>query len=162
MKSEGIIDAGAQEENAPAPLATGLLGYQRECSAVLLATENSSGESRLPALSENGCLVGDGVECCSALNRLEREQQLTAREKQQSLGALEKYRALWAEVAPLNLVRDTAEQLLGRHGLRAADALQLAAALVWCNAHPKGKTLIGGDGKLLDAAEKEGFALIRL
>jgi len=103
-----------------------------------------------------------GVECCSALNRLEREQQLTAREKQQSLGALEKYRALWAEVAPLNVVRDTAEQLLGRHGLRAADALQLAAALVWCNAHPKGKTFIGGDGKLLDAAEKEGFTVVRL
>lgn len=105
---------------------------------------------------------GSSVECHSALNRLERERLLTTREKQQALATLIKYRKLWLEVAPTAPLRDKAEQLLGKHGLRAADALQLAAALVWCNAFPKGKTFIGGDGKLLDAAANEGFTIVRL
>ena len=103
-----------------------------------------------------------GVEGHSALQRLEREQQLTAQEKQQALRTLGKYRTLWTEVAPLDEVRNTAEQLLGKHGLRAADALQLAAALVWCHTHPKGKTFIGADSRLLDAAAREGFTVVRL
>lgn len=103
-----------------------------------------------------------GVECSSALNRLARERQLTAQEKQQAVRMLDKHRSLWAEIAPLNEVRETAEGLFGKHDLRAADSLQLAAALVWCSAHPKGKTFVGADARLLDAAEKEGFNVIRL
>jgi len=65
-------------------------------------------------------------------------------------------------VTPLEEVRDTAELLLSRYDLRAADSLQLAAALVWCTSHPKGRTFIGGDGKLLEAADKEGFNVVRV
>lgn len=102
------------------------------------------------------------VECYSALQRLEREQYLTALEKQQAQQTLRKYRALWTEIVPQEEVRDTAERLLGKHDLRAADSLQLAAALVWCNAFPKGKTFVGGDAKLLNAATQEGFTVVRL
>jgi predicted nucleic acid-binding protein len=102
------------------------------------------------------------IECSSALRRLERAQDLTPQETQQAFHELERLRLRWTEIAPLNEVRDTAERLLGIHGLRAADSLQLAAALVWCNGHPKGRAFISGDDKLLDAAEKEGFNVVRL
>jgi hypothetical protein len=102
------------------------------------------------------------VECNSALRLLERAQELTARELGQAFQELERLRLRWTEVAPLEEVRFLAERLLGSHPLRAADSLQLAAALIWCNRHPRGKAFVGGDEKLLDAAEKEGFNVIRV
>jgi uncharacterized protein len=102
------------------------------------------------------------VEGNSALRRLERAQDLTARETQQALQELDRLRRRWTEVAPLEEVRSLAERLLGSHQLRAADSLQLAAALLWCNGHPRGKTFVSGDEKLLEAAEKEGFNVIRM
>lgn len=103
-----------------------------------------------------------GVECTSALRRLEREQISSAQLTQQALYELDMIRHRWIEVAPLDTIRSRAELLLGKHGLRAADALQLAAAIAWCNSYPKGKTFISGDDRLLDAAEMEGFTVIRL
>lgn len=100
------------------------------------------------------------VECNSALRRLERAQELTARETQQAFQELDRLRLRWTEVAPLEEVKSLAERLLGAHPLRAADSLQLAAALIWCNRHPRGKTFVSSDEKLLEAAEKEGFNII--
>jgi hypothetical protein len=40
--------------------------------------------------------------------------------------------------------------------------LQLAAALVWCASHPKGRTFICSGGRLIEAVEKEGFNVIRM
>ncbi len=102
------------------------------------------------------------VECTSAFRRLERAQAFTAQETQQALQELQRLRRRWTEMAPVNEVRDTAEQLLGKHGLRAADSLQLAAALAWCNSYTNGKTFVGGDDRLLNAAEDEGFTVVRL
>ena len=42
---------------------------------------------------------------------------------------LETLRRTWQEVNPDEYLRDRAESLADRHGLTAADALQLAAAL---------------------------------
>ena len=102
------------------------------------------------------------VECSSALRRLERAQDLTSQETQQAFQELGRLRLRWTEIAPLDEVRGTAERLLGIHGLRAADSLQLAAALVWCKGLPKGCTFISGDDRLLDAARKEGFNIARV
>ncbi len=102
------------------------------------------------------------VECNSALRRLERAQELTARETQAGIQELDRLRLRWTEVAPLEEVRILAENLLGIHPLRAADALQLSAALIWCNRHPRGKAFISGDEKLLEAAEKEGFNVVKM
>ena len=44
----------------------------------------------------------------------------------------------WVELLPSEAVRATAERLLAVHALRAADALQLGAALDWCGASPPG------------------------
>src|SRR5262249_10800590 len=102
------------------------------------------------------------VECKSALHRLERDRELTRQEAQQSLQVLERHRQHWLEVAPLEELKNLAERLLGLHPLRAADSLQLAAALIWCNRHPRGRSFVSGDENLLEAAEKEGFAGIKL
>jgi predicted nucleic acid-binding protein len=79
-----------------------------------------------------------------------------------AIKALEVLRRKWHEISPSDDVRQTAEWLLRLHPLRAADALQLAAARVWCGNYPRGRVFICADIRLLDAADKEGFNVIRL
>lgn len=102
------------------------------------------------------------VECASAFYRLERDKEMTARELQQSQQSLEHHRSLWGQVAPSDEVRTLTERLLRKHQLRAADSLQLAAALVWCNSYPKGRAFVCDDGRLLAAAEQEGFNAVHV
>jgi hypothetical protein len=102
------------------------------------------------------------VEAISSFNRLHREQALTAAGRQQALARLDYLRRRWNEVQPSNEVRGGAERLLGVHKLRAADALQLSAALVWCSQRAQGRHFIGADGDLANAAEAEGFTVVRL
>jgi hypothetical protein len=49
-------------------------------------------------------------------------------------------------------VRDLATRLLGIHELRAADSLQLAAALTWCQQRPANRNFVCGDERLSRAA----------
>jgi predicted nucleic acid-binding protein len=102
------------------------------------------------------------VEVVSSFNRLYRERNLTLEGKQHALNRLAYLRRRWNEVQPTTEVRDTAERLLNVHTLRAADALQLSAALVWCSHHAQGRHFIGADGELAKAAEAEGFTVIRI
>ena len=102
------------------------------------------------------------IECKSALLRLERNRELSTQQTQQSLQALETHCRNWIEVLPIDEVRGLAERLLRTHELRAADALQLAAAFVWCNYQTKARPFIGSDVRLLEAAEKEGFNVVRI
>jgi predicted nucleic acid-binding protein len=105
---------------------------------------------------------GTVIEAVSSLNRLTREATLTVDESRQSFARLDYMRSRWNEVQPTEEVRERAERLLRIHKLRAADALQLAAALVWCDGRPRGRVLIGADGNLSEAAGAEGFTIIRL
>lgn len=43
---------------------------------------------------------------------------------------------------------------------KAADSLQLAAALVWANGHPTSHSFVCLDEKLRDAAHREGFKVL--
>ena len=63
-------------------------------------------------------------------------------------------------VPPTLKLRETAGRLLGVHPLRAADALQLAAALVWCEGQTSEETFVCLDQRLRDAARREGFRLL--
>jgi predicted nucleic acid-binding protein len=69
-------------------------------------------------------------------------------------------RSVWDEVAPSDTVRDQTEQLLDLYPLRAADGLQLAAALVWCRNRPRGRTFITADARLAQAATQAGFSVL--
>lgn len=68
----------------------------------------------------------------------------------------------WTEIAPRDVVRSLAGELLDSYPLRAADSLQLAAALVWCRQRPTGRAFLSSDQRLLSAAAAVGFAVIAL
>jgi predicted nucleic acid-binding protein len=100
---------------------------------------------------------GTRVEAVSGIRRLLRENLLKIDQAAMAISRLDQLQIRWDEIIPTESVRETAELLLGRHKLRAADALQLAAALEWCGHHPRGKIIIGADNELLRAAAAEGF-----
>ncbi len=56
--------------------------------------------------------------------------------------------------------RDRAERALGVHALGAADAMQLAAALVVVGHRPKRRPLVVAEPRLAEAARREGFNVI--
>jgi predicted nucleic acid-binding protein len=61
------------------------------------------------------------------------------------------------EILPSANVREIAFQQLERFPLRAADALQLTAALVWCGERPRGRWFVCADRRLATAATSAGF-----
>jgi predicted nucleic acid-binding protein len=100
------------------------------------------------------------VECVSALARLEREGGLTAPALSQALGRLDEVARAWHEVQPGERTRQVAIRLLRVHGLRTADAFQLAAAIVAAEDQPGSLPVVTLDGRLAGAAEREGFRVV--
>jgi hypothetical protein len=103
---------------------------------------------------------GSSVECASALHRLDREHGLGATGMLRPFGQLRKLAGAWREVQPSERLRLRAVRLLGVHPLRAADALQLAAALTIAEEDPGLVDFVCGDGRLAEAARREGFAIL--
>jgi uncharacterized protein len=103
---------------------------------------------------------GTAVECVSALARLERAALLNAQSATRALDRLNRLANVWTEVEPTEIVRETAMRFLRVHPLRAADALQLAAAFVAAEHRPAALQLITLDARLADAARKEGFPVV--
>lgn len=99
------------------------------------------------------------VECWSALARLRREGSIASETEDAADQQLEMLRSAWYEVLPSEEVRLYARRLLRVHGLRAADGLQLAAALVW-SANTDGQEFVSFDIRLREAARLEGFAIV--
>lgn len=62
----------------------------------------------------------------------------------------------WTEIQPGEEIRSHAGRLLRLHPLRAQDALQLAAALVWAGSPPAGQIVVF-DRRLQEAARLEGL-----
>jgi hypothetical protein len=102
---------------------------------------------------------GTPVECLSAIYRRHRETPVPAPLLTEALARL---RALVEDadtVSPTDDVRRRAGRLVGAHPLRAADALQLGAALVWCEEQSHGEVFVCLDARLREAARREGFSL---
>jgi uncharacterized protein len=98
-----------------------------------------------------------GTECVSALARVERDGgQVTA-----AFERLDAHAESWSEIAATDVVRRTATRLLRVHRLRAADALQLAAAIVASEGEPRSLPFVTFDERLVDAATREGFQVIQ-
>jgi predicted nucleic acid-binding protein len=100
------------------------------------------------------------VEICSALARRRRAEPQAARKlstaRREVFAAWER----WTEVTAVDVVRRYAERLVETHPLRAADALQLAAALVAAEELPGSLTFVTFDQQQADAAEREGFSVL--
>lgn len=101
------------------------------------------------------------VECESALQRRVREGALQAGAARLAREKLTTLAGAWHEVSPSPAVRTLAVRLLRTHPLRAADALQLAAALTLAHAGLPGLTFVTADARLADAAEIEGLPVVR-
>lgn len=99
------------------------------------------------------------VEIESAINRRVRDGSIDGQNVHFARQRLQQLADAWVEVEPSHTVRDRAVRLLRIHGLRAADALQLAAALVVCEERTRGFYFLTGDQRLRDAAMAEGFTV---
>jgi uncharacterized protein len=97
------------------------------------------------------------VEAYGALARLRREGAVTDSGLRQALARLSVLSQAWLEVLAVEAVRESAEALLTRHAIRAADALQLGAALVWCQGRPRRRPFVCFDQKLGGVAAQVGF-----
>jgi uncharacterized protein len=130
----------------------------------LLVNETLSRNLQSVAAKDSAMLVwwGSEVECVSALARRQREGVLDERTMETALARLRQLSAAWHQIDPSDLIRETAERFLRVHLLRAADALQLAAAFAAAERRPTSLEIVTLDDRLADAAHKEGFAVINL
>jgi hypothetical protein len=102
------------------------------------------------------------VEIHSAVARLYRSGDLSPATRQAALNRLVTLSQGWREVLPSDKVRDLAQDLLFLYSLRAADSLQLAAAMIWCQRRPTHRRFLSGDARLCEAASQSGFAVSHL
>jgi predicted nucleic acid-binding protein len=127
----------------------------------LLVEEESTAE--LLSLYSTSAVIAwwaSDVECASALARLERSEQLTPAATREALKRLKALAASWHVVEPTAAVKETARRLLRVHDLRAADSLQLAAAVVAAEQRPSSLELVCRDRRLSLAADREGFPIV--
>ena len=100
------------------------------------------------------------MECQSALHRRHREGRLPIGPLEQALRRLIGIVDAADVVEPTLPLRERAGRLLASHPLRAADALQLASALIWCDEKPADERFVCLDQHLRDSARREGFAVL--
>ncbi len=103
---------------------------------------------------------GTRTEFISALMRQVRAGDLTIHDERTARHVLHNLMQVWTEVLPGDALRSTAERMLAVHPLRAADALQLAAAIQWCQGLTIGQGFVSFDQRLRDAAYREGFTVL--
>lgn len=103
---------------------------------------------------------GTHTECISSLTRRMREGGMTHGDQRAARHVLRSLADAWIEMQPNETLRATAERLLAVHPLRTADALQLAAAMLWCRQAPAGQNFVTFDQRLRDAGYREGFTVL--
>jgi predicted nucleic acid-binding protein len=135
-----------------------------DASAVipLLVREEASERMRDLLAGDQDMLAwwGAAVECTSAIARRERDEML---DPHTATAAMERLRALasgWSEVQPTDRVRSLAQRLLRVHPLRAADSLQLAAAVAASEDDPNTLEVVCLDQRLALAAQREGLRVV--
>lgn len=97
------------------------------------------------------------VEIASALARLMRMKQISATECAKARKLVNVLSDSWSVIQPSEALRAKALQLVDRYDLRAADSLQLAAALEWCEDAPRGRVFLTTDERLREAALLAAF-----
>lgn len=131
---------------------------------VPLLVEEPGSAGRLQELKADPAVLvwwGTPVECESALQRRLREGALNAEGARLARENLMRLAAAWREVPASAFVRTLAVRLLRTHPLRAADALQLAAALSLVQGGVADLVFLTADLRLAEAAEIEGLGVGR-
>ena len=128
----------------------------------LLVAESSSGKVQAILARDPAMLVwwGSEIECASALARVEREGALDPQAVNDAFERLSRFSQSWHEIDPSDAIRQAAVRFLRVHSLRAADALQLAAALLAAEHRPPSLEFVTLDDRLATTARKEGFLVL--
>lgn len=137
--------------------------YWDSSALVALIVDEPRSAERRATIRRDPVIVtwwGSRIECASALNRLERDHRFEADGLDRSMDQLELLAASWVEIEPLEQLRRRAIRLLRLHPLRAADALQLAAALAAAGEEPQRLDMVSSDDRLSAAARREGFKVL--
>lgn len=138
-----------------------VLGLQRAGPFVYPPICQPPGSTLSKEIRSRG-LVGGSCGVHSAICRLHREHLISDPDKQGALARLRLLSRGWKEVFPDDQVRDLAAESLDKYVLRAADALQLAASLIWCQKRPARRNFICSDRRLAQAADAAGFLVLEI
>jgi len=135
-----------------------------DASAIIpLVLAETSSTTQLAILATDEALAvwwGTRIECNSAIARRVREGEVAGSALPQVRQLLGRLLTRADELRPSEELRMRAERLLDIHPLRAADSLQLAAGLLWAQERPAGREFVCLDGRLREAARREGFSII--
>lgn len=128
----------------------------------LLVEEAFSAKMRHLLRADRHCAVWalTELEVVSALGRQERSRSLAAADLARARGRLEAMAKRWVVVDDVTTVATEALRLVAAYPVRAADASQLAAALVFFGGHTRGRGFVTLDDRLSDAAGAEGFDVV--
>ncbi len=96
------------------------------------------------------------IECWSAFARLRRDGIVDLQGEDAARFVLRTLQESWVEIHPAEDVRQQAGRLVRVHAIRASDALQLAAALVW-KGNAASREIVALDRRMRDAAILEGL-----
>jgi predicted nucleic acid-binding protein len=100
------------------------------------------------------------VEVISAIARKKREQPDLVALWTRAIRDVNEMASRWTEISDAVATRLHAERIVMDHPLRAADALQLGAALVAADGDPQSLELVTLDHRLAEAARREGFPVL--
>ncbi len=100
------------------------------------------------------------VEVMSALARRRRAEPRAARRLLAARREILEAWPNWSEVTSVDVVRRHAERVVDAYPLRAADAIQIGAALVAAEDEPASLDFVTLDVAQADAAEREGFRIL--
>ena len=103
---------------------------------------------------------GTWTECAVAISRLKREGSWDEEYEEETRAALDSISMDWLEIEPTGELRLLAMLVSKTHSLKAADCLQLAAALRWCEGSTYGADFVCMDNRLRRAALDEGFDVL--
>ncbi len=137
--------------------------YWDSSALIPLFVQEEDTACRQSHLNEDPQIVtwwGSKVECASAFNRLFREGTLSQNEFELIKNRLDQFASTWIETQATEKLRQRALRLLSVHTLRAADALQLAAALIASEECPQTLSFLCSDARLISAAKKEDFRVL--
>lgn len=99
------------------------------------------------------------IEMTSAFMRLLRDGNIDVAMYGQMQQQGQGYAKQWTMMLPSAEIAAGARRMLEQYPLRAADALQLAAAMAWCGGNSKGRIFLSFDKRLGHAAALAGFTL---
>jgi hypothetical protein len=100
------------------------------------------------------------IEVISGIARRKREWPDLLAHWNRAIREVHEVASRWIEISDAAATRLHAERIVMEHPLRAADALQLGAALVAADGDPQSLELVTLDNRLAEAARREGFPVL--